>query len=339
MKTEVPFFERFRSVPRGSGFRMDDYWVWCGSVILGEDGNYHMFASRWSKKLPMFAGYILSSEIVRAVSDTPEGPYRFVEKVLPNSSPDSWDGRMAHNPSIHKCGDTYLLYYIGSTYNGPIQANSSVACKALSDESYSRIRIGLATSHSVNGPWKTRPTPILEPRPGKWDEKIVTNPAPCIGRDGRIILFYRSNTPDGLRLGVAGADTFRGPYRRLSDEPVLRFESGDFVEDPFVWWNGDHYEMLAKDMLGGITGELHAGAHFRSDDALNWEPVDPPKAYSRRITFENGEALHLGCLERPQLLFNERGDPICLFAAAADGIGGFHNALNTWNIAIPFKST
>jgi len=297
---------------------------------------YHMFASRWSKQLPMFCGYILSSEIVRAVSPTPEGPYRFVERVLPCSSTDAWDARMAHNPSIHKCGQDYLLFYIGSTYSGCI---GELENEELAGQAYGNIRIGLATSRSVKGPWRTLPRPILEPRPGKWDSLIVTNPAPCVREDGRVLLFYRSNTPQGLRIGVASADSWAGPYRRLSDEPVLRFESGDFVEDPFVWWTGEHYEMLAKDMLGGITGEKHAGAHFRSDDGLQWRPVDPPKAYSRNILFADGNRMLLGSLERPQLFFDDNGSPVCLFAAAADGPGGFRNATTTWNIAIPLENS
>lgn len=322
---------------------MDGYWVWCGSVIAGDDGRYHMFASRWSRDLPMFQGYILSSEIVRAVSDTPYGPFHFLEKVLPCGNPEAWGGRMAHNPSIHKYGDTYLLYYIGSTFTGPIQSDSPSACGALCDKIYSNIRIGLATSHSLDGPWKTMDRPILEPRPGKWDSQIVTNPAPCVRDDGRVVLFYRSNTPQGLRIGVAAADSYEGPYIRLTEEPILRFEGGNFVEDPFVWWEKDHYEMLAKDMLGGITGELNAGAHFRSDDAIHWTLMAPPKAYSRTVTFENGKETQFGHLERPQLLFDKRGHPICLFAAVADGptgIGanGFEHTSNTWNIAIPLGS-
>ncbi|MEI6491360.1 MAG: glycoside hydrolase family protein [Verrucomicrobiota bacterium] len=338
MNSSFPFFQRVKPVPNNAGFRMDGYWIWCGSVIVGEDGRYYMFASRWSRDLPMFSGYILSSEIVRAVSDTPCGPYRFLEKVLPSGNPKAWDGRMAHNPTIHKCGDTYLLYYIGSTFTGPIQQDSQDACEAQCAESYSNIRIGLATSRSLDGPWKTLDKPVLEPRPDKWDSQIVTNPAPCVREDGRVVLFYRSNTPQGLRIGVAAADSYEGPYHRLSDDPILRFEGGDFVEDPFVWWEKDHYEMLAKDMLGGITGEIHAGAHFRSSDAIHWTPMEPPKAYSRTVAFENGVDTQLGCLERAQLLFDDNDLPICLFAAAADGPGGFHHAHNTWNIAIPLGS-
>ena len=28
-------------------FRQDGYYVWCTSVVKGEDGKYHMFYSRW----------------------------------------------------------------------------------------------------------------------------------------------------------------------------------------------------------------------------------------------------------------------------------------------------
>ena len=155
------------------------------------------------------------------------------------------------------------------------------------------------------------------------------NPAPCVLPDGRIYLYYRSNTPIGLRIGLAAADKPEGPYRRLSPEPVLE---GFNVEDPFAWHDGKEFHIWAKDMEGTITGELHAGAHFVSADGIRWTYRE--KAYSRSIRNRNGEMIHLGCLERPQLLFDENGEPEYLFAAAADGPGGFRNAFNTWNIAV-----
>ncbi|QYY35068.1 glycoside hydrolase family protein [Ruficoccus sp. ZRK36] len=331
---ELTFYKRLQPVPVEGGFRMPGYWVWCGSAIQGEDGRYHLFASRWSQEFPMFSGYILHSEIVHAVADTPSGPYTFVEKILPCTAADAWDGRMAHNPTIRKQGDTYLLYYIASTYSRP---DGAADTEEMCEESYANIRIGLATARSVNGPWEVRSEPVLDVRPGKWDHAIVTNPAPVIRPDGGVLLYYRANTPEGLAIGVAGADSYKGPYRRLSDEPVLHFENGDFVEDPFVWWSGDRYEMLAKDMLGGLTGELHAGVHMISPDGLEWQLADSPKAYSRDIAYADGSRMRLGSLERPQLLFDENNQPVCLFAAAADGPGGFYEAKHTWNIAIPIS--
>ncbi len=109
----IPFAERLGSAPVGGGFAMDDYWVWCGSVIKGDDGRYHMYASRWPKKYPFFTGYKMCSEIVRAESVKPEGPYVFQEVVLPARGADYWDGRMTIIPRF-TVGDTYLHFYIVS---------------------------------------------------------------------------------------------------------------------------------------------------------------------------------------------------------------------------------
>ena len=176
------------------------------------------------------------------------------------------------------------------------------------------------------GPPKVLP-PILQPQPDAWDAALVTNPAPCLLPDGRIYLYYRSNTPQGLRIGLAEADAPAGPYRRKLDHPVLE---GFNVEDPFVWHDGKRFRMLAKDMTGEITGELLAGAAFESDDGINWRCLG--KGYSRTIRNENGGEFRFGSLERPQLLLNEHGEPEYLFAAVADGPGGFRNAAHTWNI-------
>lgn len=72
----------FKPAPVNGGFKMDGYWVWCGSVVKGEDGKFHMFASRWDKKYPMHPGWLAGSEIVRAESCTPEGPYEFYTMPL-----------------------------------------------------------------------------------------------------------------------------------------------------------------------------------------------------------------------------------------------------------------
>ena len=335
----MAFIDRLLPPPVGGGFAMEDYWVWGGSVIKGEDGNCHMFVSRWPRNLPFMAAYQTHSEVVRAESETPEGPYVFREVVLDDRGEEHWDGRMTHNPTVHKSGDTLLLFYIGSTYTGPkpdAEELWSGECPK-PGESYPRIRIGLATSKSVFGPWERRDVPILLPRPGKWDSTVVTNPAPCVLEDGRILLLYRSNTPDGLRIGAAMAENFESPFERISDDPVLRLEGGDFVEDPCVWRVDDHYEMLAKDMTGGITGEFHAGVHARSTDGLNWKVFDAPKAYSRRVVWDDGTETLQGCLERPQLLV-EDGRPTHLFAATGDGPGGFRKSTKTWNMVIPLKA-
>lgn len=330
-------------IPLDSGFKMDDYWVWCGSVVEDPHGKgFHMFASRWPRKYPMLRGYVYLSEIVRAWSSNMLGPYKFVEKVLPTGNSSDWNGKMAHNPAIVKYKEKYLLYYIASTYDIPVPLPEIVATDLETMNTiYEQIRIGVLIADHPGGPWKSPDKPILEARPGKWDQQLVTNPAPCVHPDGRIFLYYRSNAPDGLRIGLAIAESPEGPYKRIQDEPIMQEFN---IEDPFVWHNGQCFEMVAKDMSGKITGEFHSGAHFLSDDGINWHVSKHPQAYSKTVTYRDGTTRKLGSLERPQFLLNEEGIPKCMFAAAADGSGGFgneafQNAENTWNIAIPFLNS
>src|SRR5690242_16012391 len=56
----------------------EDWCIWCGSMIQGEDGRYHLFYSRWPRKLGHVA-WVTHSEVARAVADNPLGPYRHVE--------------------------------------------------------------------------------------------------------------------------------------------------------------------------------------------------------------------------------------------------------------------
>lgn len=328
-------FTGLEKVPVNGGYREPDKWVWCGSAVEEHGNGYHLYASRWRKDYPMLAGYVLFSEIVHAFSKTVTGPYHFIEKILPTGNPEDWNGRMAHNPTVVKWKDKYLLYYIASTYaEEPPPPEIIQQERPLADKVYARIKIGVALADSPGGPWHFLKEPVLDARRGCWDNGLVTNPAPCILPDGRIYLYYRSNTPEGLRIGLAVANSPEGPYMRIQDEPVMK---GISVEDPFVWHNGENFEMLAKDMKGTLTGEVHAGAHFLSRDGIHWQVQG--KAYSRSITYEDGRSVTLGSLERPQPLFGTDGIPKCLFAAAAGGPGGFMKAADTWSIAIPLRDS
>ncbi len=339
------FLGRIAPAPVNGGFRMDGYWVWCGSVIKGEDGRFHMFASRWPKYLPMHPGWIAASEIVRAVSTTPEGPYEFQEVVLPARGGEYWDGRMTHCPQIVKHKDTYLLYYTGSTHpfpdvqEGEVYGLSHPVCVV----GRANKRIGLAVSQSVFGPWQRFDQPILPTRPDKFDSFLTSNPAPLVHEDGSALLVYKTRAYQSLpysddsygrmTLGVAGAEHYTGPYKPLTDEPL--FPSDRFhLEDPFIWQGEDGYEMIAKDMDGNICGEVHAGIYASSKDGVHWDVLEKVKAYSRKIKWDDGCEQVMGNLERPFVLFQAR-QPTHLYFAAADGSGGFRNASNTWNMVIP----
>jgi hypothetical protein len=332
----ITFASRLSNAPVNGGYREPDYWIWCGSVIRGEDGMFHMFASRWSKSVPFSPNWVTHSQVVRAVSPSPEGPYTYVEDVLPPRGSQYWDGMMTHNPTIHRHGDTYLLYYTGTTYAGTHAVNGA-PLDAQMLEAHANQRIGLATAPTPAGPWTRRDHPIIEPRPGNWDALITTNPAPCLRPDGSVLLLYKSVEARGLpiRYGIAGAEHFDASYERLSNDPFDPLHDPSLsYEDAYVWHEDGLYQMIFNDMTGRITGEDHAGAHAVSGDGVTWYLADTPKAYSRTVQWSDGTITNQGSFERPQLLIQD-GRPTHMFAATGDGPGGFWNASHTWNMVVP----
>lgn len=335
------FIDRLMPAPRNGGFAVEGYWIWCGSVVKGEDGRFHMFASRIPKHLPFHPGWLVTSEVVRAVSDVPEGPYQFQEVVLPARGAEYWDGRSTHNPHIIRYKDKYLLYYMGTTH--PFGDEDHGKDLSLDDPaiivSRSNKRIGLAIASSVEGPWKRFDAPILGVRPGMFDSYLTSNPAPYVHDDGSVLLIYKARRYEGnkysdMSIGVARADHFEGPYYPVRDEPIFS-PSNIHLEDPFIWKTADGYHMIAKDMNGNIGGERHGGIYALSEDGVEWKIAEYPQAYSRTVAWDDGVVIEMGNLERPFLLFQD-DQPTHLFAATADGNGEFRGQ-NTWNMVIPLS--
>ena len=263
---------------------------------------------------------------------------------MPPRGEEYWDGRVAHNPTIHFHDGKYLLFYTGTTYRGK-QLEGRVRTSAAWEtwvESWNNKRVGLLVADSVLGPWQRPDRPLLESRPGQWDSVIIGNAAPCVRSDGSITLLYKSTNvrhvagtfTGRFNLGVAKATSWQEPFQRLSDHPITLSGSRDnHIEDPFIWWNEDHYEMLVKDMTGEVCGEPEAGIHARSQDGINWEVMNPPKAYSRLVVWQDGTTSHQFKLERPQLLF-QKGQATHLFAATANA-DEKGEISDSWTLVIP----
>ncbi len=337
----VPFISRLRPAVVGSGFELPDHWVWCGAPIRGEDGKYHLFASRIPKSVLFHPHWLFMSEIVRAEADTPAGPYRFAEVALPPRGGDFFDARSTHNPHIRKVGDTYLLLYMGTNYDGPTPSreNPEVWRSPRYLATWARKRIGLATSKSVKGPWQRLDRPLLEPRPGEWDSIATTNPSLCPLPDGSFLLAYKSRRENlgNLQVGVARAPHFTGPWTR-QPTPWLFKGKPAHVEDPFLWAEGGRVHALMKDMTGEICGEQFSGVHVTSADGLTWDFDRATLAYSRKLKWSDGVVRQQAFLERPQLLI-EHGKPTHLFCATAEGLGkDLKDATRTWNTVIPLAT-
>ena len=330
---------------RGGGFRMDNYWVWDGSVIQGNDGRYHMFASRWSKDVCFYPNFVTNSEVVRAVSDTPEGPYHFVETVIKRRGPEFWDGMMSHNPVIRRSGNKYLLFYTGTTYRFPYpDATNPVISDAQHVEARLNQQIGMLIADSLEGPWQRSDQPIIARNPdeGKWDSKMTTNASPCVLPDGSILVIYKgvAHHGDFMRLGIARASAWNRPFERILDRPLFEFDQMNAsVEDPFFWHDGTRFNLMMKDMTGALCGEEHGGLFASSSDAIHWEFRRNEVAYSRTVRWDDNTVTKQGNLERPSLLFDRTGTPTHFFAATADvNFRSRKELKSTYVMVVPLKA-
>ena len=280
----APFSSRLLPLRPGTGFRMDGYFIWCGSVIYAE-GAYHIFASRWEEKLTFPSGYMVGSEIVHGVADGPEGPFTYAETVIGQRGGDRWDSQFAHNPQIVKCGDVYVLYYIG----------------AVRTETKSR-RIGYAFAESVGGPWVRSDAPIDLGRPD------CNNPAAWVEDDGSVLLAFRYGNQ---RIGVARAPRYDGAYTVINEDIL----PGVIAEDPFLWKDkaAGRYRMLVEDGRGTLTGGVKFGALLESEDGKNWKPEDPVLGYDHTLRYADGTVIQAERRERPQLLLNGSVIPTHLY--------------------------
>ena len=129
-------------------YEEDGYYVWDCSVIEAE-GKYHMFCSRWNQSLGFGWNWLFNSEIIQAVSDRPEGPYRFLRVVLPRRGRQYFDGMNTHNTCIRYWNGRYYLYYMGTTYGGEIPDSADAISEGCALETWNRKRIGVAVADSI----------------------------------------------------------------------------------------------------------------------------------------------------------------------------------------------
>lgn len=291
-KQEKTIFDRIQPVPRNSGLKMNGYWVWGGSAIK-VDSTYHLFASRWPKKNKFPDDYFVESEIVHAVSNTALGPYTFKEVIIGERDSNYWDSNMAHNPTIHKIGNEFVLFYIGSDFT------------TLREESDRLLRrVGFATAKNINGPWKRSEEPVIN------DES--NNPALFVGDDESVRLLYRD---EKLKVKMATAENFNGPFKIINNNvwPTAR------LEDFYLFKKDNKYHIICEDNVGGLTGKERWGAHLVSENGIDaWQKFEPVVVYNHNIIFENGDTLHCVRRERPQLLI-QNNQITHLFNGVYDG--------------------
>jgi predicted GH43/DUF377 family glycosyl hydrolase len=326
--TELDLGAMIAPIPRSAVFRDPDFNIWCGSMVAGDDGKYHLFYSRWPRASGHQA-WVTKSEIAHAIADQPTGPYHHADVALPARGNGFWDGDCTHNPTVIRANGKYYLYYMGNFGNGTYWDNRN------------HQRIGVAVADHPEGPWLRSPTPVLDvsPDPTAPDALMVSNPSVTQRPDGGFLMVYK---------GVAkkGKPPFGGPVCHLvalSDQPTGPFvkqptqifgkEGVTFAaEDPYIWRNAgdDRYRAVVKDNDGNFTHQGYSLALFESFDGLAWKLAAHPLVTTPQVTWADGTTQRLAALERPQL-FCLAGQPAVLFCAAAED----QERVGSFNLAIP----
>ena len=129
-------------------------------------------------------------------------------------------------------------------------------------------------------------------------------------------------------ISIAVADSYEGPYKRITDEP---FNLGVDAEDPTIWFENGKYHALMLD-----TGKKYSNKEIfycTSDDLLHWKVDINPIAISKNILWEDGKYRKMGSTERPQILV-QKGVATHIFFATSNTENGIRS---TWNMVIPLK--
>lgn len=307
--------EMFKPVPASAKFINDSLFIWGGSLVKSEkDGKYHLYYSRWPKKLGMSA-WVTHSEIAHAVSDSPFGPFEFHDVALPFRGRKYWDGAVTHNPTIHFFNGKYYLYYMGTT--GNTEAENQYW------EHRNKQRIGVAIANNPNGPWKRFDHPLIDVSPDStaFDALMVSNPSVTQMPDGKFLMVYKAAAKK-LPMPMSGpvvhltaiAEKPEGPFVKVN-KPVFTAKDVVFpAEDPYIWYENNCYYAIVKDMNGAFTDAGRSLVLFYSLNGLDWKLAGHPLVSKLEIHWENGTLQKVLALERPQL-FLENGKPKALLCA------------------------
>ena len=296
------------------GYNNETQASWGGNVIFA-DNKWHLFVAQMKNGCSL-DDYSSNSEIIRAESDNPEGPYKYANIVIP---------AFAHNPTIRITPEgSYLIYFI---YNPGVTPKNCTSASNLENEqkiyhelknknttSFEETSIFIANSSSIYGPWDISPLYFTNPHESDLLNCSFTNPSPLIFEDSKVYLTFTAGyCQDGLEtLGVAFADTWEGPYKILTMNPILPKPficlSHMQYEDPFMYKNKRGFHLMIHSMC---PSGFWNSAHAFSKDGINWG-ISSHMPYSYFSWYKDEGFIIFFRKERPQLILDEEGNPLYL---------------------------
>jgi hypothetical protein len=318
--------DRFNFEPldpsKGTGYQTidktgDQVSSWGGSVLLADDGKFHMWAAEMSGSVGIKA-WITNSQVIHAVADQPIKPQSFTRKEVVAPV-------FAHEPTVARApSGEYVMFYTtnygetpGSQCGPPCDCGhngtSCLSCpndQQCSAEPRSPLSTRMSYSNSTDGPWST---PVLVPFDGGGD----TNLACVIRKNSSLVCLGRPG------IGMLYADN----WRDVKTYGWHHFEGSIRGEDPMVWST----EVPARAVYGnGLSGPaatvevLHAVTHgggwgdpfgfhyWSTDGGFTWSGTNN-KVYENIVEMKDGSTHKiLSRRERPHVVLDGKGNLIAL---------------------------
>jgi hypothetical protein len=302
--------------------------TWGGSVLVDDDGVYHMWAARMTANCGI-ASWLSNSEIVHATSSTgPTGAFTTDSVVWP-----IW----AHEPTVVRAPTgEFVMYWTGNNASGVLPVNGGKVCTGCTDGSTNHTVCETGRNWSVPlltymswaaapaGPWAA---PVLIPARVP---QIDTNMAGVILRNGSFVGLWRDNDgrfPGPSTLHRVVAADWRRP--ETYDEDTVA-QLGE--EDPTVW----------LDAAGNFHVLTHAGVFmkhgFSADGGYSWA-YSGGTSFGGALALTNGSSLGVSRRERPHAVVDAAGRLVAVtnaFQPRGALAGASGDA--TFTVAVPVPS-
>lgn len=307
-------------------FAIDNHFVWDNCVIKDSATNtYHLFYAMWPKAIG-YSSWLTHSKIYRAHATHPSGPYTGQHLVLTHGEKNRWDELSVFNVKIAKFGDTYSLYYCASNATHASQPINDSILRQVGAQGFGHPlwmpirnsqRSGMATSHSLFGPWKNPSEPFAGPVEGLM-ANIANNPTVTATGDGKYILMIKGDHPaqgHNKTIQTVGiGDTPGGPFTMINKPAFDDIPT----EDATIWYDKKRERFYA---IFHAAGENFLGL-ITSVDGVSWQRARHFFVCKKEIPLNDGTTLKVERMERPSI-FLENGVPSLFSTAIKQGSQSF----------------
>ena len=279
------------------------YYYWDGTIVVGSDGTYHLFADRWAGTQGFNPGWEGSDPIHAVGGTSPFGP--FTDKGYAYS-----DGSFGSDP--HHGHNSQVVTLLNGTY-------ALIVSEV--------VPFTIFTATSLDGPWTpcsgSPGSGLSVPSGFGGNTSYASNVSLVVRPDGNFEITQRHGLIALSTNGICGpykaqqpTNTYPSneaipsqysasiyPNRQKHSDPMgpSTVESTYTVaEDPVIWFSGGQYHVLYDypgDRVGYHLTSLD-GIHDWTDQGLAYDP-----RYAQQIfSYTDGTVNHWYKMERPQVL-------------------------------------